>query len=103
MNAIPIDLIQLSILLPACLVRWSIDAISFLVIVRFVFGFGNSPAARANHQSACHLTDPLPRLVQSVFAKRGYAPPLAWRAWVIVILVCLVVRELAGWTIDWTY
>jgi hypothetical protein len=80
--------------LPFLLLIWIIEAYLFFLAARFVLGWSASTRQSYFYQNAKLLTDPLPNMVNKLFAKLRNRSTPSWLSWVIVISFMCILRQL---------
>ena len=80
--------------LPFLILIWLIEGYLFLSAVRLVLSRGNTTRQSHLYHQVKLLTDPLPNLIKRLYAKHTKVTAPTWMAWLVVIILACVVRQL---------
>lgn len=83
------------LMLPLAVAIWSIDALTWIVLVRLAVGRASSQRLRSVAWGLAPLTDPARRAMRRALNRTGFCP--AWAAWIALVLVMLAGRQLLLW------
>jgi len=84
---------------PLILAVWCIDLYLLLAAICFVLSRIDRTQTNSLRLTLQKFTDPMPEAVRRRLEARRSKPTPSWLPWLIVVLGCLVLRQLLIWTV----